>query len=90
MPLSKHAQDRCQQRAIQPLIVDWLIRHGHRVPVSGGALVCHFDKRSRKALSALYGHRVVDQLASLLDTYIVLGMGDQVITAGHRYRRIRQ
>lgn len=87
MKMSRHAEIRAQQRAIPPLIRDWLVQHGRRT-YRHGALVCYFDKKSRKSLAALYGHAVVDQLSSLLNSYLVITDDEEVITTGHRYKRI--
>lgn len=86
--LTKHANDRMQQRGIPPLIIEWLTsygasRHDHR-----GAEILYFDKHSRKALAKAVGEEVVSRLAGLLDTYAVVADGGAVITAGHRYKRV--
>ena len=89
MNMTKHAEVRKQQRAIPPLILDWLEQYGARERDSKGVEIVFFDKKSRRALQRDLGKRVVGLLADLLDTYLVLE-GETVITVGHRYKRIRR
>jgi hypothetical protein len=85
--LSRHASTRCQQRGIPPLIREWLQEFGSEV-VSHGATKRYFDHRAKKRLAAAVGAQVVDRLGGLLNVYIVEGE-EQVVTAGHRTRRIK-
>lgn len=88
---TKHAQDRSQQRSIPPLIKEWLIEYGARTRGPHKAIVCHFDRTSRRRLSASVGKEVVKRLGGMLDTYLVLSNDEQtLITAGHRSKRIRR
>ena len=89
MNMTKHAQTRLQQRAIPPLIIDWLCRYGSRLNGVNGTTVCFFDKTSRRDLASEVGHVVVRRLSDMMDTYLVLS-GDRIITVGHRYKRIRE
>jgi hypothetical protein len=86
--LSQHASARCQQRGIPPLIREWLQEFGSEV-VSHGATKRYFDHRAKKRLAAAVGAQVVDRLGGLLNVYLVEGQ-EQIITAGHRTRRIKQ
>ena len=85
MNMTKHAQARLQQRAIPPLIVDWLCKYGCRFQGFNGTTVCFFDKQSRRYLASEVGHVVVRRLADMMDAYLVLS-GDSIVTVGHRYR----
>jgi hypothetical protein len=78
-----------QQRAIPPLIVDWLIDYGSTSYDKHGAERRFFDKRSRKQLSGAVGKSVVAQLSKQLSTYVVIG-NDSVITIGYRTKRIKR
>lgn len=85
--LSKHASDRCQQRSVPPVIVEWLldfgsVEHDHR-----GAEIRFFDERSRKRLASEVGEAVVSKLADLLDAYLVV-KDETVLTVGYRFKRI--
>lgn len=88
MELTHHANVRCQQRGIPPLIREWLQEFGSEV-VSHGARKRYFDHRAKRRLAAAVGAQVVDRLGGLLNVYIVEG-DDRLITAGHRTRRIKQ
>lgn len=87
MILTLHAEVRAHQRAIPPLILEWLDRYGAHEHDSRGAMVAYFDKRSRRLLEKDVGKRIVDRLDDLLDTYLVVD-DDNVVTVGHRYKRI--
>lgn len=85
--LTNHAQKRCQQRGIPPLIVDWLLDYGTPV-YNHGAEVFYFDKRSRKAIRRQAGKQVLSALERYMDAYLVFRAG-QVLTVGHRYKSVR-
>lgn len=88
---TKHAQNRSQQRCIPPLIKEWLIDYGTRTRGPHKGIVCHFDRNSRRRLSASVGKEVVKRLGVMLDTYLVLSSDEQtLITVGQRYKRIRR
>jgi hypothetical protein len=88
MKYTEHAAMRTQQRAIPPLIVDWLLTYG-AVQRSHGADKLFFDRCARMRLARDVGRQVVDRLGDLLNTYIVVNE-DKLITAGHRQGRIRR
>lgn len=88
MQLTQHAQSRCQQRGIPPLIREWLMDFGAEVRTRG-ATKRFFDQKSRRQLAAMYGPAVVDRLGDLLNLYLVEAE-ERVITAGVRTRRIRR
>lgn len=85
MNMTKHAQTRSQQRAIPPLIIDWLCRYGSRLNGMNGTTVCFFDRESRRCLASEVGHVVVRRLSDMMDTYLVLS-GNSIVTIGHRYK----
>jgi hypothetical protein len=89
MELKRHAQVRAQQRGIPPMVVDLLIRFGHREKAGGGLSKVFMDRSARKKVCAYAG-----QLASLisehLDTYLIVMPDNTVITVGHRLERIKR
>ena len=89
MRLSQHAEVRMEQRAIPPLIVDWLIDYGSTSYDKHGAKRRFFDKRSRKRLTSAVGKSVVRQLSKQLSAYIVVN-DEKVITVGYRTKRIKR
>lgn len=88
--LTRHAAARTRQRAISPLIIDWLMAFGTAIPQAGGAEVLVFDKKARRRLESACGRRPINRLADQLDAYLVLGVNGQVITTGHRDQRVRR
>ena len=89
MNMTRHAQARLQQRAIPPLIIDWLCRYGSRLRGVNGTTVCFFDRESRRHLASEVGQIIVRRLADMMDTYLVLA-GDSIIAIGHRCRPLRR
>lgn len=90
MRLTKHSQDRIQQRAVPVLIVEWLIDYGTRADANDGAEFCYFDKSSKKSLVRAVGKQVVDRLSDLLNKSIAVVSNDVVITVGYKNRHIRR
>ncbi|MDT4854849.1 hypothetical protein FQZ97_891720 [compost metagenome] len=82
MEFSAHAVQRCHQRGIRPVQVEWLIDHGaqtwHR-----GARVFYFDRECFHGLlrGLLPAER---QLAEKARNSYVVVIGDCIITVGHR------
>ena len=85
--LTRHASTRCQQRGIPPLIVKWLLEYGTRSKGHHGTETCYFDKRARKRIEKACGRQIVRRLDDLLDAYLVVAE-DEIVTVGHRDRRI--
>ena len=85
--MTRHANERCAQRAIPPFVVGLLLDYG-KVAYRHGAEVFFFDKRSRKQLKRELGSRLYNRLEDQLNVYVVAN--DQVITAGHRTQRMRR
>ena len=88
--MTDHARMRAKQRAVPRLIVEWRDPYGAACHDGRGATIRYYDQRSRKALAREVGREIVDRLGALLDTYLVLGGDGAVITAGHRYKRIKR
>lgn len=78
MNYSKHANIRAQQRCIPPLIVDWLLTHGHRTS-SHGAVRLVFDKRSRKSIAKEVGTVVIHQLSKFLNVEAIVDPATDVV-----------
>jgi len=84
-----HALSRKQQRAIPPLIVQWLFEYGATQYDHHGGVVHYFDKQARKVLAHDVGNLIVDQLRRFLDAYLV-ARDDRIITVGYRYKRLNR
>lgn len=85
-PVTRHAQARMQQRGIRPDAVEVLLEYGREAFDHRGGTVLYFDKAARRRLArAVPGAR---NLERFLRCYAVLSNGGEVLTVGHRYRRI--
>lgn len=88
MILTSHAQTRAQQRAVPPLIIDWLNRYGEEAFDGRGGIRRYFSKRSRRALEHDCGRAPVRCMEAFLKTYLIESVDDgSIITVGHVTRR---
>ena len=62
--------------------------YGSRKRSNNGSIICYFDKKSTRLLSSDVGDIIIRRLSSLMSVYLVIA-GDQIITVGHRYKRIK-
>lgn len=84
-----HATVRLRQRGIPTVVVDWLLKYGSTAHDHRGARVIFFDKESRRRLVRAEGDQVTRSYGKFLNAYAVLtAKGNDVITVGHRYKRI--
>ena len=83
-----HAEARMQQRGISHQAVDALMAYGeyrrHR-----GAEVCYLTKQSRSRMLKDMGKPAFMKLEKALDAYVVVSDEGAIITAGHRYHRLK-
>lgn len=86
--LTKHAAARIQQRALPPLVLDWLHTYGHEQHDGRGAMILFFNKSARRRLERAVGREPVRRMKQWLNAYAVVSTVGQVITAGHRCTRI--
>ena len=89
MNMTEHANLRCQQRAIPPLLIDLLLQFGTCESAGNGASKVFFDKAARKKVKS-YAGTLSRMIEGHLDLYAVVAEGNKVITVGHRYERIRR
>ena len=88
--LTHHAETRLAQRGIPPFILEFLCRFG-ATERCNDADKLFFDKRSRKQLkSHLGGARSLRLIEPWLGAYAVLGDDGNVVTVGHRQKRIKR
>ena len=83
---SKHAMHRSQQRAIPPFIVDLVLDYGKSAR-KHGADVYFLDNQGRKRIEQALGRKIYTRMIDQLDVYVVCE--GQVITVGHRTKRIK-
>ena len=86
LALTMHASKRVQQRAIPPIVVEWLMRFGAQ-RWSRGASVYAFDKEGRRRLRGHIGQKLFASIEHWLDAYAVVGGEQQIITVGWRQQK---
>lgn len=82
-----HAQTRCQQRAISPVVVETLLSYGQQRR-HHGADIYYFDKQARSRAAAALGDGF-KRLEKRLNSYLVVSDDGQLITAGRRLTRLK-
>ena len=87
--LTIHAMTRSQQRAVPPLMQEWLLQYGAQMHDSRGGIIRYFDKAAKRRLERAFGREPVRRMKDKLGCYLVEADG-RVITAGHRRRRIHR
>jgi hypothetical protein len=90
MQLSNHAVVQMQKRAISESTIDYLLEWGRKAYDHRGGVVRYFDKASRVQLVRHVGEERARALESQLNAYVVVSAGGEVITVGHRYKRINR
>jgi hypothetical protein len=86
--ITRHAQARMQQRAIRTDVLERLLEFGREAFDHRGGVVLYFDKAARRRLSrAAPGAK---DLARLTRCYAILSSGGEVITVGHRTKKINR
>ncbi len=87
--MTKHLEDRCEDRHISSLTVEMLLRYGESVPVAGGAAIRILTRKQRKKLLNELRH-AQKNLSSIDPPYLVQGRDGEIITAGRRHKHIRR
>jgi hypothetical protein len=89
LPLSRHAQQRLQQRAVAPDAIDVLLDYGREVR-SRGASLFYLDRASRARLAHELGPEAVRKLRDRLDIIVVAGDQGRIVTVSYRIGRVRR
>lgn len=84
--LTTHARTRMRQRGIRAEDLDWILDYGREAFDHRGHVVLYFDKAARRRLARAAAGR--KDLARLARCYAVLSPRGEVVTVGHRYRRM--
>lgn len=87
--VTRHAAARMHQRAVPPLVVEWLQQYGAEEHDKHGGVKRFFDKPARRRMERELGRAAVRRMAALLDTYLVEA-GGSVVTVARRTERIRR
>lgn len=90
MNLTYHATLRSQQRAVPPLILQWLDQYGEEQYDGHGAIIRFFSRSSRRAMERDFGSNPVRKMSEFLNIYKVETQQGDVITTGHLTKRIKR
>lgn len=74
--------------AVSAEIIDYLLDFGHCEHHQRGAPLYYFDKRGHQRLQRLARTQTYRRLAQALDVYAVASKDGELITVGHRHKRI--
>jgi hypothetical protein len=88
--LTQHAQARLQQRGISVKVLESLLDFGHEAHDHHGSRVVYFDHRARQQLRRQVGTESYKRIEPHLDAYAIVADTGEVITVGHRTRRIHR
>ena len=88
LAITRHAQARMQQRAIRADALEHLLEFGREAFDHRGGTVYYFDKSSRRRLERTADRATRARLGKLAGLYAVVSGSGEVVTVGHRYRRI--
>ncbi|MBE7422764.1 MAG: hypothetical protein HS110_10115 [Zoogloeaceae bacterium] len=79
-----------QQRAIPGNVVELLVAYGKEEHDHHGGMVLYFDKMARHRLARDFKARKLGFLDRYQDAYAVVSLDGEIITVGHRDKRIRK
>ncbi len=88
--LTQHAMTRMQQRGIKELTLQHLLQHGAKTHDGRGCQIVYFNKQSRKRLQKSFCNEAFKQLEKQMDAYAVISEFGDVVTVGHRTKRINR
>ena len=77
-----------QQRGISRRAVDYLLAYGRESYDHRGCQIIWLDKRARQQACDQDGAAAMSKLGKSLNTYAVVDLNGNVITVGHRFKRI--
>ncbi len=87
---TRHARQRQQQRAIPPIVEQWLDEFGERQYSGRGAVLEYFSSRSLRRMETHLGRHFLAENRKYLRAYrIVDSRGDTTITIGWLRNRVR-
>lgn len=90
MQMTNHAAAQMKQRAISGTTIEYLVEWGRKAYDHRGSVIHYFDKASRFKLRKHIGQIRAKEFENQLDAYAVISIDGQVITVGHRFKRINR
>ena len=88
--MTRHACMRAQQRGVKRDLLNCLLDYGHHEPDHKGCNIVTFDGKAFEDLSRREPTTVKFKVSYARNIYAVVDSDGIVITAGHRYRRVRR
>lgn len=88
--MSRHAQQRSQQRGIPSFVVDILFDYGVSEHNKRGVEVLYLDKRAKIAAAMRMKEIGMKNTDHYLNTYLVENSNGCVVTVGHRTKKINR
>ena len=85
--ISKHGNDRLQQRAIPPFVLDLLLNFGQTQHDHQGCELVYFGKSGLRRVSRHLGPQIAGHLGHYRSAYAIVA-GGRIVTAGYRTKRI--
>lgn len=89
-PLTAHARARMRQRGIGADALDRLLEFGREAFDHHGGTLLYFDKAARRRLERAAGNAGRTRMPKSAGLYAVLSGTGEVVTVGHRTRRINR
>ena len=86
--LTRHAEQRSQQRGIRAEAMEVLLTHGASM-IRHGCEVVYMDQSARRRARTALGRTGYAQIERALDAYLVVADDGVVVTCGHRTRKLR-
>ena len=90
LTMSHHARTRLQQRGIPEAILENLMDFGREIYDHRGSRIVYFDRRAREELRLACGSETYKRIEARLDAYAVIAPSGDIVTVGHRTRRINR
>ena len=87
--LSRHAQQRSQQRAIPPSVIEILWDYGVVENCKRGLELLYLDKDGRTAAMKQMKKIGMLQSEQFLNAYLLESSDGNIVTVGHRTKRIK-
>lgn len=90
LQLSDHARTRQQQRSIPVPVLDCLLTYGRKVYDHHGCSIVFFDHQARDKVRRTLGEAAFKKMEDKLDAYAVVARDGEIVTVGHRTKRINR
>ena len=87
--VTKHAQRRLQQRGLPSAALEVLLDFGSEKHVGKGCIAFAMNHAARKRARECLGAATFSRLEPHLNSYVILADDGVVVTAAHRYRRMK-